>query len=477
MVRGSNKNTFLFPVQPSGCLKDVEIYKNYNDYVNSLNSTMRFIMDLDINIVPTGVTFSQKIRDKYMISGLFIQENIILPVTTVRMDEIEIKRFAKEHNIKNFMVVSRVDDDIIDREILKGVENKIVDDRIIKVNKVDYIEESYDRLRLEISEYLFNNTQIKDELEEVSKIDMTKTKNILGKIIKNVVTIIPRIPKLDNYNITNFRQLCRLDQKCDHYHCGKVGKTCQLQLTNELVDDFIVRLANEMTYNLIKRQEILRKNTYAVPDIYLYDFFTSKKNEKLIKTSNLTIDNILKEIYGENNIPIIGKKRLIKKNIETELYPPKIFGKRIEQLVKKDNGIYRAVINGFYWIKNKLMEMEYRNLGYESSLQNDIINLFKGKLINWILDENNLDKLYKYFNIKTIVQLREKLVSNDQLDPDGMYRYELYILSNILECKVIVYNQYDEKIIDIGKYDKTIEIKYEIFNNVITKYYVVYSLE
>ena len=477
MIRGSNKNTFLFPVQPSGCLKDVEIYKNYNDYVNTINSTMRFLMDLDINIIPTGVTYTQKIRDKYMVSGLFIQENIILPVTTVRMDETEIKRFAKEYKIKNFMIVSRVDDDIIDREILKGVENKIVDDRIIKVNKMDYIEESYDRLRLEISEYLFNNTKIKDELDEVSKIDVNKTRNILSKIVKDIVTIISKIPKLDNYQITNFRQLCRLDQKCDHYHCGKVGKVCQLQLTREVLDEFLVRLSNEMTYNLIKRNEVLRKNTYSVPDIYQYDFFTTKKNEKLIKTSNLTIDNILKEIYGENNIPIIGKKRLIKKNIEVELHPPKIFGQRIEQLVKKENGIYRAVINGFYWIKNKLMEMEYRNLGYEGSLQNDIINLFKGKLINWILDENNLEKLYKYFNIKTIVQLKEKLVANDQLDPDGMYRYELFILSDILDCKIIVNNQYDEKIIDIGKNDKIIEVKYDIYNNVITKFFVVYILE
>ena len=79
-----------------------------------------------------------------------------------------------------------------------------------------------------------------------------------------------------------------------------------------------------------------------------------------------------------------------------ELYPPKIFGKKIEQLVKKESGLYRSIINGFYWMKNPLLETEYRNLGYESSLQNDIIILFKGRIINWFSDENNLMKQLTY---------------------------------------------------------------------------------
>ena len=141
--------------------------------------------------------------------------------------------------------------------------------------------------------------------------------------------------------------------------------------------------------------------------------------------------------------------------------------------MKKENGLYRTIINGYYWIKNKLMDAEYRNLGYESSLQNDIINLFKGKIIKWIFDENNLQRLYKYFDIKSIPQMKEKLVSNEPLDP--MYKYEIFILSDLLDCKINVYNQYDEKVIEIGKSENVIDIKYEIYNDVITKFYVVYN--
>ncbi len=474
LIKGLNKNIFLFPIQPSGCLNDVLIYKTFTDNLNSLNSSIKFIFDLDINIVPKGVVYSQKIKDKFLISGIYINENIILPVTVSRLDETEIKRLAKEFKLRNFMIINKTDDDIIDREILKGNENFIIDDRILKVNKLNYIEESYDRFRLELSEYINQNLKFKKELEEVSNISIKKIIELLDKICSNFINISPKLPKLDNYKFTNFRQLCRLDEKCTHIHCSKVGKTCQLQLTKDILDQFKIRLSNEIFYNIIKRQEILRNNTYSVQDIHEYDFFSSKENERIIKSSNLTLDSILKEIYGENNVPIIGKKKLIKVNAEIELYPPKIFGKKLEQLVKKDNGFYRAIVNGFYWQKNKLLEIEYRNLGYESTLQNDIINLLKGKIINWLSDENNLKNLLNYFDIKSLPNLKEKLVSQEPLDP--LYKYEIFILSELLDNKIIISNQYDEKLIEIGKSDNIIEIKFDIFNNLITKFYSILSI-
>ena len=166
---------------------------------------------------------------------------------------------------------------------------------------------------------------------------------------------------------------------------------------------------------------------------------------------------------------------MVKINAETELYPPKIFGNKIEQLVKKDDGFYRSIINGLYWIKNPLLEVEYRNLGYDSTLQVDIINLFKGKIIEWILDEENLNKLYNKFNIKYILQLKEKLVSQDPLD--RMYKYEIYILSDILNYKISVLNQYDEKIFEYNtNSSNVITIKYDLYNDIINKYYVIYTI-
>jgi len=477
----TSKNNFLFPVQPSGCINKIPIYKNYLDYINTINTSINFVNKLkDLDIKVKGITYSQKIRDKYIVTGLYIQENIILPIIVNRMDDFEIDKFAKEYKIKNIMKVTRKEDDIIDREILKGSENIIIDDRILKVNKVEYIEEGYTRFKLELSELISNNLKLQTELDILcSEMNVTTVKEYIFKIIKqyNLINFIPKIPKLDNYKITNFRQLCKLDKMCSHVHCGKSNnsKTCQLQVTEDILITYIKRLSNEIVYNIIKRQEILKRYPYSVDDIYNYDLFSTKPNEKILKSSNLTIDNILKEIYGENNIPIIGKKKLVKINAETELYPPKIFGNKIEQLVKKDDGFYRSIINGLYWIKNPLLEVEYRNLGYDSTLQVDIINLFKGKIIEWILDEENLNKLYNKFNIKYIPQLKEKLVSQDPLD--RMYKYEIYILSDILNYKISVLNQYDEKIFEYNtNSSNVITIKYDLYNDIINKYYVIYTI-
>ena len=92
------------------------------------------------------------------------------------------------------MIVNRKEDDIIDREILKGPENMIIDDRVLKVNKIEYIEESYARLRLELSEFLHNNIKLQNELDTAcNDMNVNKTKSLLTSILKNnnLITIAP----------------------------------------------------------------------------------------------------------------------------------------------------------------------------------------------------------------------------------------------------------------------------------------------
>jgi hypothetical protein len=58
-----------------------------------------------------------------------------------------------------------------------------------------------------------------------------------------------------------------------------------------------------------------------------------------------------------------------------------------------------------------------------------------------------------------------------------MYKYELFILSDILNYKIIVVNQYDEKVMEYNlNNSETITVKYEIYNNIITKFFVIYNI-
>jgi hypothetical protein len=61
-----------------------------------------------------------------------------------------------------------------------------------------------------------------------------------------------------------------------------------------------------------------------------------------------------------------------------------------------------------------------------------------------------------------------------------MYKYELFILSDILNCNIYVENQYDEKILEYISDNKDIHdkicIKYDIYNNIISKFYSIYII-
>jgi hypothetical protein len=71
--------------------------------------------------------------------------------------------------------------------------------------------------------------------------------------------------------------------------------------------------------------------------------------------------------------------------------------------------------------------------------------------------------------------LKEKLMSQEPLDSN--YKYELYILSDILDIPIDVVNQYDETILEFkGGSKEGITIKYDVYNDVITKFYAIYSI-
>jgi len=61
---------------------------------------------------------------------------------------------------------------------------------------------------------------------------------------------------------------------------------------------------------------------------------------------------------------------------------------------------------------------------------------------------------------------------------DSTYKYELFILSDILKTTIQVMNQYDEKILEykISNSSDIITIKYDIYNDTIIKFYSIYNL-
>ena len=78
---------------------------------------------------------------------------------------------------------------------------------------------------------------------------------------------------------------------------------------------------------------------------------------------------------------------IIENNFEEEL---NIYGDiYIQLVVPNNNSIIRSYVNCLYWITNSLYNTSSRNLGYKSKLQEQITNLLKYKIVEFI--QNNRD--------------------------------------------------------------------------------------
>ena len=146
----------------------------------------------------------------------------------------------------------------------------------------------------------------------------------------------------------------------------------------------------------MKSKELLSIDNYFVSDIVDQNKFTTRKNQKIIKSDIINVNKILSEIFGEDNIPKIGKRKMSKigksineENIENPL--EKLGNMYIQNIIPNNNTIIRAFSNQYYWISNTLYDIDFRNLGYYNNLQTDLTNYFKSNIIDFLKDISNKD--------------------------------------------------------------------------------------
>jgi hypothetical protein len=218
----------------------------------------------------------------------------------------------------------------------------------------------------------------------------------------------------------------------------------------ELAIKFVNKVVEELVENRIKASDILRRDNYYVSDIINYDIYTHRDKQKIIKSTGINTKKLLSELFGEDNIPIIGRRKQIK-DIEiideNFLNPLKKFGEQyIQNIIPNNISIYRAIANGFYWLINKIYTIDYRNLGYYSVLQTDLANYLKGNIIDYLNSKTNRDFIYneinKFFKIEkntyddTLINIILKKNENSE------YKIELLIFNIILDIPINIYDEY-----------------------------------
>ena len=459
------KNNLIVPIVPSGIIDGIPIvclgmdnvqgcltkkdYLNYEDTYNLLEKLYKSSAN-KINIKPIGVYYDKQEDNKINVIGVITSNNDMVPVKNILIKKSELDE--KKIIYKNIPLEYEIDIKIsnYDKDNIT-----VIDNRIKNVNMQKYLKENYQLFRFEFSNLINSNKfrDVKNKLMEIikekdikkiqdfitelciKKVEEDNEKDVDNIIGNHFITVIKDMPNIENYKVNNQRYLCEQlnENKCSknincNYHNGK----CSFAIYDYKLLEYIKKISFEFYENSINSMELLNKMTYFVSDIVKYDDFTEKPGQKIIKTTNANVLNILQDIFGKKKVPIIGKRKKNKSYEETLLEmkmnnPLKDIKKSyVQNIIPYNYSIIRGYTNGYYWKKHELYSNELKNLGYYSDFQNELINLFNSMIIDWLNIAENVDILLSLDN-----ENRELLRDSINLDSNVKQSINKYIISLI----------------------------------------------
>ena len=365
---------FIIPVKPSGILYHLPIVNEYK--INDIYQTIKFLENIRtvITIKVIGFVYNSVKDNIYVIESLYIAEQINVPVIHIKLNEDDMAQL-----LPNYILEYRSSYEDMDIEIKKGKLNKINDARINAVNKNSFDEEHYELFRYELSNYLTMSLSIKNKIVKIIEENSLDGKNKIKKLLlqitsENLFNEYSKLITNDNDNMEggsvkfvhidnmsvdynsyiprNNRELCihnKNKKECNNsMHCTW-NKQCMFKISDEQLIEFISKISNELVNNVMKSKEILNEENYFVLDVIDIGKYTYRKNQKIIKSDNMNIKKLLGELFGESNIPIIGKRRIFKtgKNIQEENINNLLvkIGKYKYQTIINSNVLFRAYTN------------------------------------------------------------------------------------------------------------------------------------
>lgn len=370
-----SNNNYLIPVRISGSIYNIQIVKSAEKYYHNFEDTIKFLNDLykksneQLKIKPYSLYYESKDKNKYNITAITTIGGDLIPIISEYIDKSKIDK-------EKLLLENKPLYDNLDREILKGKDNFKIDKRITEVNFDRYFDESYELFRLELSNYLNKNTEIREKLINIidkkydDKTKSIKIKLLLYKLIDNdlykkykalseinddielskdydidnsqtedyklsenstikdqeggsnkkILHVVNKIPDLTKYKVSNEREICEVNvnkDKCNiNPHCYYYQNNCQFAITKKMIIVFVNRVSQELIEYDLKAFEILRIGDYFVSDIVNYDTYKERPGQKIVKSNSSTIKKVLQELFGKTNAPRIGRR---KSNKTTEI--------------------------------------------------------------------------------------------------------------------------------------------------------------
>lgn len=160
---------YIVPTIPSGAIHNIGITSNLINYLQDYNTTYKYLNEISklsndqIKMKPIGIFYREKKEKSYLISAIMTENYSSVPITERSMTAEYIKK-------EKLRVQNKPNDDMIDREIMKGPDNIIIDNRVYYVSKNKYETELYQLFRFHLSYYLNNiqsGLEYKEQLEKI----------------------------------------------------------------------------------------------------------------------------------------------------------------------------------------------------------------------------------------------------------------------------------------------------------------------
>ena len=328
-------------------------------------------------------------------------------------------------------------------------ENEFLKKKIYKIinNKKSKISNKEKRIKIRNIIYKLIDVNLYTLYKQVDKKPMIGGRNKLVHILSK-----PR--DTSKYVTNNNRNVCAVhlnkNDCTNNLHCQWSHNSCKFAITRKMVIEFVNKISVELVDKGLKSSELLMSGNYFVSDIVDYNRFTERSGQKIVQSTNYTIEKTLESLFGKGNIPMIGKRRsyvdmkIDYKQINIDNKMKNMGDYFVQNIIENNLTIYRAFANGYYWNKLKYFDMESRNLGYYSELQTSLANYFKSVIIDWLGEKKN----------KEIIN--NKLISYMDISYDDIYDYismigrnittntncivELYILNTVYKIPIYVFN-------------------------------------
>jgi hypothetical protein len=274
-----SQNGFQLPIQPQGEILELDVIQNWKP--KKLAETIKYYEIIsekyELPYKPKKIFKSPEGK----IVAIQLADNSIVPTQEEPSSSAASTRLLEASDRYYYNV---------NNHLAKG--NKTLDERARTTLFKIYIDESYDRLRMELARKLQKSPEkakILSLIEDKKMPILLKReymKSLLGKLCKTFVTQMAKLPfPIDTYIKPTLRKPCTTEKKCEkNPHCHFQGGECRLIILEKnpvdntnIFDFFMERISDEILRNRLLRDEILEDKLDE-----LIDKSVEKRNDEII---------------------------------------------------------------------------------------------------------------------------------------------------------------------------------------------------